>query len=47
MGNVEFGYVGGGKSKTRGMFAGLRGREAATNEEVLSNRLIEYGSPIE
>jgi hypothetical protein len=47
MGNVEFGYVGGGKSKTRGMFAGLRGREAATNEEVLSNRFIEYGSPIE
>ena len=47
MGNVEFGYVGGGKSKTRGMFAGLRGREAATNEEVLSNTLIEYGSPIE
>lgn len=47
MGNVEFAYVGGGKSKTRGMFAGLRGREAATNEEVLSNTLIEYGSPIE
>ena len=47
MGNVEFGYVGGGKSKTRGMFAGLRGREAVTDEEVFTNRFIEYGSPIE
>ena len=47
MGKVEFGYVGGGKSKTRGMFAGLRGREAMTDEEVFTNRFVEYGSPIE
>jgi len=47
MGNVDFAYVGGGKSKTRGMFAGLRGREAVTEEEVFTNRFVEYGSPIE
>lgn len=47
MGNVDFAYVGGGKSKTRGMFAGLRGREAVTDEEVFTNKFVEYGSPIE
>jgi hypothetical protein len=29
------------------MFAGLRGREAVTEEEVFTNRFVEYGSPIE
>jgi len=46
-GKVAFKYIGSEKEKTRGWFAGLRGREAATDEDRFKSKYVEYGSPIE
>jgi len=46
-GKVGFQYIGGDKAKTKGMFAGWRGREAVTDEDASQSKFVEYGSPIE